>query len=161
MIIGILALAGCKKSTACWYPFEGGHINLDNVTRISSEAQLLLWADEDIVEKQITGQMSIEEVLQEWERVKAEAAEEKRQYQELQSAGAKANIESRDQLIEQNELLRKQLTEQTEINQRLEHEFKMGAREAVITRKIAYWSLGVGIAGVVVAIIAIFVGVLV
>ena len=51
MIIGILALAGCKKSTACWYPFEGGHINLDNVTRISSEAQLLLWADEDIVEK--------------------------------------------------------------------------------------------------------------
>ena len=76
-----------------------------------------------------------------------------------QTEGAKANIETRDQLIEQNELLRKQLTEQTEINQRLEHEFKMGAREAVITRKIAYWSLGVGITGVVVAIVAIFVGV--
>ena len=56
-----------------------------------------------------------------------------------QTEGAKANIETRDQLIEQNKLLRKQLTEQTEINQRLEHEFKMGAREAVITRKIAYW----------------------
>ena len=73
-----------------------------------------------------------------------------------QTEGAKANIETRDQLIEQNELLRKQLSEQTEINQRLEYEFKMGAREAVITRKIAYWSLGVGIAGVVVALIALF-----
>lgn len=88
----------------------------------------------------------------------AEAAEEKRQYQELQSAGAKANIETRDQLIEQNELLRKQLSEQTEINQRLEHEFKMGAREAVITRKISYWSLFFGIVGVVVAIIALIRG---
>ena len=73
-----------------------------------------------------------------------------------QTEGAKANIETCDQLIEQNELLRKQLTEQTEINQRLEHEFKMGAREAVITRRIAYWSLGVGIVGVVVALIALF-----
>ena len=73
-----------------------------------------------------------------------------------QTEGAKANIETRDQVIEQNELLRKQLSEQTEINQRLEYEFKMGAREAVITRKIAYWSLGVGIAGVVVALIALF-----
>ena len=75
-----------------------------------------------------------------------------------QTEGAKANIESRDQLIEQNELLRKQLTEQTEINQRLEHEFKMGAREAVITRRIAYWSLGVGIVGVIIAIISLFRG---
>ena len=41
-----------------------------------------------------------------------------------QTEGAKANIETRDQLIEQNELLRKQLAEQTEINQRLEREFK-------------------------------------
>ena len=69
-----------------------------------------------------------------------------------QTEGAKANIETRDQLIEQNELLRKQLSEQTEINQRLEHEFKMGAREAVITRKIAYWSLVIGIFGLLVAI---------
>ena len=73
-----------------------------------------------------------------------------------QTEGAKANIETRDQLIEQNELLRKQLSEQTEINQRLEREFEMGAREAVITRKIAYWSLGVGIVGVVVALVSIF-----
>ena len=72
-----------------------------------------------------------------------------------QTEGAKANIETRDQLIEQNELLRKQLSEQTEINQRLEHEFKMGAREAVITRKIAYWSLGVAIGGVFVAVVAL------
>ena len=75
-----------------------------------------------------------------------------------QTEGAKANIESRDQLIEQNKLLRKQLTEQTEINQRLEYEFKIGAREAVITRKIAYWSLGVGITGVVMAMIALIRG---
>ena len=48
-----------------------------------------------------------------------------------------------------------QLAEQTEINQRLEHEFKMGAREAVVTRRIAYWSLAIGIAGVLLAIIAL------
>ena len=105
----------------------------------------------DISERQRQQQNALNEML-------AEVAEEKRQYQELQTEGAKANIESRDQLIEQNELLRKQLTEQIEINQRLEHEFKMGAREAVITRRIAYWSLGVGIVGVIIAIISLFRG---
>lgn len=70
-------------------------------------------------------------------------------YRNLQSTGAQANIEA-------YKLLKQQLAEQTEINLRLEHEFQMGARETVITRKIAYWSLGVGIAGVVVALIALF-----
>ena len=70
-------------------------------------------------------------------------------HRNLQSAGAQANIEA-------YKVLKQQLAEQTEINQRLEHEFKMGAREAVITRKIAYWSLGVGIAGIVIALIALF-----
>ena len=78
--------------------------------------------------------------------------EEKRRHLELQDAGAQASVETRNKLIEQNELLRKQLTEQTEINQRLEREFAMGAREAVITRKIAYWSLVIGIFGLLVAI---------
>ena len=50
--------------------------------------------DEDIVEKQITGQMSIEEVLQEWERVKAEAAEEKKKV--LEEAKEKALAETED-----------------------------------------------------------------
>lgn len=50
--------------------------------------------DEDIVEKQITGQMSIEEVLQEWERVKAEAAEEKQKV--LEEAKEKAIAETED-----------------------------------------------------------------
>ena len=67
----------------------------------------------------------------------------------LQSAGAQANIEA-------YKLLKQQLAEQTEINQRLEHEFQMGAREAVITRKIAYWSLVVGIAGIIIALFALF-----
>ena len=89
-----------------------------------------------------------------------EIAEEGRKYRELQSAGAKASIESRNQLIEQNELLKKQLSEQTEINQRLAHEFEMGAREAVVTRQKANWSLGIGIAGLFVAIIAAVVGVM-
>ena len=52
VVIGMLVLTGCKKSTACWYPIEGGHINLDKVTRISSEAQLLIWADEDVVKNE-------------------------------------------------------------------------------------------------------------
>ena len=107
----------------------------------------------DISERQRQQQNALNEML-------AEVAEEKRQYQELQTEGAKANIESRDQLIEQNELLRKQLTEQTEINQNLKHEFTMGAREAAITRRKANWSLGIGIAGLFVAIIAAVVGVM-
>ena len=69
-------------------------------------------------------------------------------YRNLQSAGAQANIEA-------YKVLKQQLAEQTEINQRLEREFAMGAREAVITRKIAYWSLSVGIAGVIVAVVAL------
>ena len=86
-------------------------------------------------------------------------AEEKRRHLELQDAGARASVETREQLLEQNKILKLQLQEQTEINQRLEHEFHMGAKEAVITRNIAYWSLGVSITGVIVAIVAIFVGV--
>ena len=74
-----------------------------------------------------------------------------------QTEGAKANIETRDQLIEQNELLRKQLTEQTEINQRLEREFAMGAREAVITRKKTNWSLTIAIISLIVTIISIII----
>ncbi len=50
--------------------------------------------DEDIMEKQITGQMSIEEVLQEWERIKAEAEEEKQK--SLKEAKAKAIAETED-----------------------------------------------------------------
>ena len=69
-------------------------------------------------------------------------------YRNLQSAGAQANIEA-------YKVLKQQLAEQTEINQRLEREFAMGAREAVITRKIAYWSLSVGIASVIVAVVAL------
>ena len=91
-------------------------------------------------------------------RAMRKIADEAQKHRDLLAVGAKANIESRDQLIEQNKLLRKQLTEQTEINPRLEYEFKMGAREAVITRKISYWSLFFGIVGVVVAIIALIRG---
>ena len=89
-----------------------------------------------------------------WGRVAASEkriAEKKRRYLELREAGAQANIEA-------YKVLKQQLAEQTEINQRLEHEFKMGAREAVITRKIAYWSLGVGIAGIICSVISFFRG---
>lgn len=82
-------------------------------------------------------------------------AEEKRRHLELQDAGARASVETREQLLEQNKILKLQLQEQTEINQRLEYEFKMGAREAVVTRKIAYWSLIIGIFGLFVAIMSL------
>ena len=72
-------------------------------------------------------------------------------HRNLQSAGAQANIEA-------YKVLKQQLAEQAEINQRLEREFKMGAREAVITRKIAYWSLGVGIGGIIIAVVSLFRG---
>ncbi|MBQ4529430.1 MAG: hypothetical protein IJA36_02295 [Lachnospiraceae bacterium] len=50
--------------------------------------------DADIVETQITGQMSIEEVLEEWERIKAEDAENKQK--SLEEARAKAIAETED-----------------------------------------------------------------
>ena len=82
------------------------------------------------------------------QQAREKAVAENIAHRNLQSAGAQANIEA-------YKVLKQQLAEQTEINRRLEHEFKMGAREAVITRKIAYWSLGVGIAGVIVAVVAL------
>ena len=83
------------------------------------------------------------------QQAREKAVAENIAHRNLQSAGAQANIEA-------YKVLKQQLAEQIEINQRLEREFAMGAREAVITRKIAYWSLGVGIAGVVVALVSIF-----
>ena len=83
------------------------------------------------------------------------AIKENNKHRNLQTAGALANIESRDQLIEQNKLVFKQLAEQTEINQRLEHEFKMGARETVIARRKANWSLTIAIISLIVTIISI------
>ncbi len=69
-------------------------------------------------------------------------------YRNLQSAGAQANIEA-------YKVLKQQLAEQTEINQRLEHEFQMGARETVIARRKANWSLAIAIIGLIVTIISI------
>ena len=80
-----------------------------------------------------------------------EIARQRKAHLELQDAGAKASVKS-------HKLLKRQLAEQTEINQRLEHEFKMGAREAVITRRMAYWSLVVSAIGVAIAILAFFRG---
>ena len=82
-------------------------------------------------------------------------AEEKRRHLELQDAGARASVETREQLLEQNKILKLQLQEQTEINQRLEYESKMGAREAVITRRKANWSLILAIISLIVTIISI------
>ncbi len=118
--------------------------HVDKISQIANSAR----AVHDLYEQEQKRQDALNEIIE-------EIAEENQAYRNLQLAGVQANIESRDQLLEQNELLRKQLTEQTEINQRLEHEFKMGAREAVITRKIAYWSLGVAIGGVFVAVVAL------
>lgn len=67
----------------------------DNILSEERDGQISICVpDEDIVEKQITGQMSIEEVLQEWERVKAEAAEEKQKV--LEEAKEKALAETED-----------------------------------------------------------------
>ena len=118
--------------------------HVDKISQIANSARVV----HDLYEQEQKRQDALNEIIE-------EIAEENQAYRNLQLAGVQANIESRDQLLEQNELLRKQLTEQTEINQRLEREFAMGAREAVITRKIAYWSLGVGIAGVIVAVVAL------
>ena len=82
------------------------------------------------------------------QQAREKAVAENIAHRNLQSAGAQANIEA-------YKVLKQQLAEQTEINQRLEREFAMGAREAVITRKIAYWSLVIGIFGLFVAIMSL------
>jgi hypothetical protein len=51
LMIGLLALTGCKKSTACWYPINGGYINIDNVSHITTNAELLVWTEEDVSSK--------------------------------------------------------------------------------------------------------------
>ena len=91
------------------------------------------------------------ELLQRAQAFEREIARQKREHLELQDAGAKASVES-------YKLLKQQLAEQTEINRRLENEFEMGAREAVITRRIAYGSLVVGIVSVLIAILSFFRG---
>ena len=136
------------NSVKLGFPTDFMKTHADKISQIANSAR----AVHDFYEQEQKRQDALNEIIE-------EIAEENQAYRNLQLAGVQANIESRDQLLEQNKLLTKQLAEQTEINQRLEHEFEMGAREAVITRKIAYWSLGVGITGVVVAIIAILVGV--
>ena len=127
------------------FPTDFMKTRADKISQIANSAR----AVHDLYEQEQKRQDALNEIIE-------EIAEENQAYRNLQLAGVQANIESRDQLLEQNELLRKQLTEQTEINQRLEHEFKMGAREAVIARKIAYWSLITGIISIVIAIIALF-----
>ena len=89
----------------------------------------------------------INESMRKAQAIGDEVARRQREHREIQEAGAKASVES-------NKLLTQQLAEQTEINQRLEHEFKMGAREAVITRRIADWSLAVGIVSLIATVIA-------
>ena len=86
------------------------------------------------------------EAEQRQRKILDEAGKAMQKHREIQEAGAKANVES-------YKLLKQQLEEQTEINQRLEREFKMNAREAVITRQIAYWSLAVGIVSLIVTVI--------
>ena len=67
----------------------------DKIFSEDSDGQISICVpDQDIVERQITGQMSIEEVLQEWERIKAEAAEEKQR--SLKEAKTKAIAETED-----------------------------------------------------------------
>ena len=82
------------------------------------------------------------------QQAREKAIAENIDHRNLQSTGAQANIEA-------YKLLKQQLAEQTEINLRLEHEFQMGAREAVITRRKANWSLILAIISLIVTIISI------
>jgi len=82
------------------------------------------------------------------QQAREKAVAENIAHRNLQSAGAQANIEA-------YKVLKQQLAEQTEINQRLEHEFKMGARETVIARRKANWSLAIAIISLIVTIISI------
>ena len=59
-------------------------------------------------------------------------------HRNLQSAGAKANIES-------YQLLQQQLAKQVEINQRLEHEFRASGRKSNIALIIGFLSLIIAI----------------
>ena len=105
----------------------------------------------DIFPHSARGAHDLFEAEQKQRKILDEAGKAMQKHREIQEAGAKASVES-------YKLLKKQLEEQTEISQRLEREFKMGAREAVITRRIAYWSLAVGALGVLIAVLSFFSG---
>ncbi|MBQ9789853.1 MAG: hypothetical protein IJW31_09690 [Lentisphaeria bacterium] len=67
-----------------------------------------------------------------------EEKQKEEKLQNLQIAGAKANIES-------YQLLQQQLAKQVEINQRLEHEFRTSGRKSNIALIIGFVSLIIAI----------------
>lgn len=43
-----LVFIGCKKSSSCWYEFDGGYVNVDQVKIVKAEGHLYLWTDDDV-----------------------------------------------------------------------------------------------------------------
>lgn len=79
-LMSVLAIVGCKKSTACWYPIDGGHINLDQVKVISSEAELLAWYDDNPFKKDtlINGAINKESIKAAIDKIKSNSKDYER-----------------------------------------------------------------------------------
>ena len=73
-------------------------INFKNLLAEEHDGQIRMWVPDRALEHQITGQMSIEEILAEWERTRhaAEVALQEAEQQKLESAKAKALQEAGD-----------------------------------------------------------------
>lgn len=73
-------------------------INFQELIGEEGDGQMSLVVQDNVVEKQITGQMSIEDVLEEWEKTKhaAEIAMEEAKQRKLESAKARALQEAGD-----------------------------------------------------------------
>ena len=76
----------------------------------------------------------------------SEEKQKEKEIQNLQAAGAKANIES-------YKLLQQQLAKQVEINQRLEHEFRASGKKSNIALLVSILSFFVGLTSLIVSII--------
>ena len=113
-------------------------INFQEMLGEESDGQISLVMDEKAqVEKQITGQMSIQDILDEWEKTRraAEAALQEVEQRKLESAKARALIEAEDIMERLNDVIPK-LDAGVSPKELLEEEYLQGGENSSTMREL-------------------------
>ena len=113
-------------------------INFQEMLGEESDGQISLVMDEKAqVEKQITGQMSIQDILDEWEKTRraAEAALQEAEQRKLESAKARALIEAEDIMERLNDVIPK-LDAGVSPKELLEEEYLQGSENSSTMREL-------------------------
>ena len=113
-------------------------INFQEMLGEESDGQISLVMDEKAqVEKQITGQMSIQDILDEWEKTRraAEAALQEAEQRKLESAKARALIEAEDIMERLNDVIPK-LDAGVSPKELLEEEYLQGGENSSTMREL-------------------------